>query len=325
MYNGIGLTTPKGSGTNGYVIRNMASITAGRLDFQKNTKSFKSAPDMKVLKANTDLLLHEQKRKVELDLMKLKDELKAAGMSEDEIERTIQRERGNMMEAIDEGSLRYDSELQKDTHQLALEKAKELEKFEKALRIDTSAHVHGQAFDQELQQQMKLERMQARAEQEQKRLKAALDAEKAQEVRANMLAAIKDGVLEFDDEEQDKKESATKSKRKDAAESQKVKKEIKDPDESAKKKGKGVEPIKAKSGSSKADAKDSTGEKKAKTQVEKSKGKADAAGTPKKVKSKSKADTSAKDVRRVKEEEEIDDATKTRGTKRKTRARSSSS
>lgn len=181
MYNGVGITTPKGSGTNGYVQRNIATISQARIDAKANQKSFKAAPDMKVKKANAELLLHEQKRKVELDLIKLEDELKAAGMSADEIERTIDRERGNMLAAVNEGSLRYDSSLdKKDTHLLALEKEKELEKFTKALRIDKNAHVHGQAFDQDLQQQMKLERMQARAEQEQKRLIAAQEAEKAQ-------------------------------------------------------------------------------------------------------------------------------------------------
>merc|ERR1711953_1344935 len=105
------------------------------------------------------------------DLIRLEDELKAAGMPEAEIKSTLDKERLAMLAAVDEGSLRYDSELKKkDTNQLALEKEKELEKFEKALRIDKGSHVHGQAFDQELQQKLKLERMQARAEQEQKRL-----------------------------------------------------------------------------------------------------------------------------------------------------------
>merc|ERR1719262_150165 len=145
-------------------------------------KSFKAAPDMKVKKANLELLLHEQKRKVEVDLLKLEDELRAAGMADAEIESTISNERRNMMAAVNEGTLRYDSELaKKDTHQLALEKEKELAKFEKAVRIDRSTHVHGQAFDQELQHEMKLQRMQARAEQEQKRLVAAQEAEKAQQ------------------------------------------------------------------------------------------------------------------------------------------------
>merc|ERR1712228_1153192 len=104
------------------------------------------------------------------------------GMPDDEVERTIERERANMMSAVTEGSLRYDSELEKmDSHRQALLKDQEMQKFEKAVRIDRSSHVHGAAFDQELQQRLKVERMQARAEQEQKRLIAAQEAEKAQE------------------------------------------------------------------------------------------------------------------------------------------------
>merc|ERR1712187_185041 len=60
------------------------------------------------------------------------------------------------------------------------EKERELARFEKALHIDKNAHIAGQAFDQELQASMKLERMAARAEQEKQRLLAAKKAEKAQ-------------------------------------------------------------------------------------------------------------------------------------------------
>merc|ERR1712039_791468 len=91
------------------------------------------------------------------------------------------RERAQMLRAVEDGSLRYDSELEKkDSHQLALEKERELARFEKALMIDKRGHVTGQAFDQELQASMKLERMAARAEQEKQRLLAAKKAEKAQ-------------------------------------------------------------------------------------------------------------------------------------------------
>merc|ERR1712060_784941 len=125
--------------------------------------------------------MHEQKRKVEIDLLKLEDELQAAGMKEEEIQQNIERERKNMIKAVEDGSLRYESELdKKDSHQLALEKERELARFEKALQIDKSSHIAGQAFDQELQASMKLDRMAARAEQEKQRLLAAKKAEKAQ-------------------------------------------------------------------------------------------------------------------------------------------------
>merc|ERR1712050_290743 len=152
-------------------------------------KSLKGGDSFKVKKANPELLLHEQKRKVEIDLLKLEDELRTAGMPDKEIEEHIAREREQMLKAVEEGSLRYDTELEKkDSHQLALDKERELERFEKALHIDKSSHVTGQAFDQELQATMRVERMQARAEQQKQRLLAAKKAEKAQK-KADKLRA----------------------------------------------------------------------------------------------------------------------------------------
>merc|ERR1712060_569280 len=137
---------------------------------------------IKVKKANPELLLHEQKRKVEIDLIKLADELKEAGMGEKEIEENVQRERQQMMSAVEEGTLRYDSELDKKTsHELALEKDKEMQRFEKALSINRDGHKTGEAFDQELQEKLKLERIQQRAEPEQQKLVAAKKAEKARQ------------------------------------------------------------------------------------------------------------------------------------------------
>merc|ERR1711979_53829 len=97
------------------------------------------------------------------------------------IQHNINNERIQMQKAVVDGSLRFASDLdKKDTHQLAIEKEREIAAFEKALKIDKSSHEHGAAFDQELQAQKKLERMQLKAEQEQAKLEAGKKAEKAQ-------------------------------------------------------------------------------------------------------------------------------------------------
>merc|ERR1712039_278158 len=143
--------------------RNLANLRPQRVDFKELNKSLKGGDVIKVRKANPELLLHEQKRKVELELLKLEDELREAGMNDEEIEENLDKERKQMMRAVEDGSLRYDSELEKrDTHQLAQEKEREMARFEKALGIRKDGHSVGQAFDQDLQAQMKLERMQAR-------------------------------------------------------------------------------------------------------------------------------------------------------------------
>merc|ERR1712060_835830 len=79
-------------------------------------------------------------------------------------------ERQQMMSAVEEGTLRYDSE-----------QDKEMQRFEKALSINRDGHKTGEAFDQELQEKLKLERIQQRAELEQQKLVAAKKAEKARQ------------------------------------------------------------------------------------------------------------------------------------------------
>merc|ERR1711957_386314 len=110
------------------------------------------------------------------------DELKAAGMTEAEIQENLTRERKQMIQAVEDGALTYDTDLGKrDSHKLALDKEKEMKKFESALGINKGSHAVGAAFDQDLQATLKLERMEQRAQQEAARLDASKKAEKAQQ------------------------------------------------------------------------------------------------------------------------------------------------
>merc|ERR1712048_542337 len=183
--------------------------------------AFKAEPIKEFKEANPELLLHEQKRKVEIDLLKLEDELRTAGMGDKEIQENLSRERDQMMRAVQDGSLRYDSELEKkDSHQLAVEKERELARFEKALRIDKGAHVMGQAFDQDLQEKLKLDRMAERAEQEQAKLEAAKKAEKAQKKAEKLREKAEKAKKKAEDklkklkEKQEKKRQKKKKKKK---------------------------------------------------------------------------------------------------------------
>jgi len=233
MYNGIGIMTPKGSGTNGYVQRNLSFLPRQRLDFKAQIgQSFKSMTGegaIKVRKANVELLLHEQKRKVENELIKLEDELTEAGMPEAEVQAAIERERKHMLKAVETGSLRYDSELEKkDSHHQAMEKEKELYKFEKAVGIDTRSRVVGQAFDQELQAQLKLERMQQKAEQEQMRLEAQKKAEKAQERAEKLRKKAEKAKLKAEKKLEKLRAKQEKQRVKEEEKAAKLKEELKD-------------------------------------------------------------------------------------------------
>lgn len=81
MYNGIGLTTPRGSGTNGHVQRNFAFVRPGK----KDNVTYKSENDLAKLDAatnrppNRELLDHERKRKVEVKCAEFEEILEKQG------------------------------------------------------------------------------------------------------------------------------------------------------------------------------------------------------------------------------------------------------
>ncbi|KAF9123511.1 RNA-splicing factor [Mortierella sp. 14UC] len=85
-YNGIGLSTARGSGTNGYVVRNLSTLKHRQRDF-KPTDPYDDEP--KVRKPNPDLVLHEQKRSIEIKCATLQDELEDEGLNEAEIEKQV--------------------------------------------------------------------------------------------------------------------------------------------------------------------------------------------------------------------------------------------
>lgn len=80
MYNGIGLSTARGSGTNGYVQRNLSTIRV-----RKEKIEYKTDEDLKRLEAslikqpNREILAHEQKRRLELRVIELQDLMEEQG------------------------------------------------------------------------------------------------------------------------------------------------------------------------------------------------------------------------------------------------------
>lgn len=80
MYNGIGLATARGSGTNGYVQRNWAAIKK-----VKDQTSFKTDEELAKIDSaanrqpNQELLDHDRKRKIELKCIELEQSLEDQG------------------------------------------------------------------------------------------------------------------------------------------------------------------------------------------------------------------------------------------------------
>lgn len=77
MYNGIGLQTPRGSGTNGYVQRNWSYVRK-----TKEKVHYKTEEELEKLEAkqpNPEILAHERKRKMEVKCVELEEVLNDQG------------------------------------------------------------------------------------------------------------------------------------------------------------------------------------------------------------------------------------------------------
>ena len=97
MYNGIGLSTVRGSGTSGYVQRNLSHVPATK---EKRKIDYKTEAELKkeekIRGPNQGILDHEKKRKIEVKCAELEDLLVDQNLGEEEInEKTIPYNKSN--------------------------------------------------------------------------------------------------------------------------------------------------------------------------------------------------------------------------------------
>lgn len=78
MYNGIGLRTARGTGTNGYVQKNLSFIKPKQ---QNKSGATAYADEIKAKppkKPSEEVLLHNNRRKVENDLLEYREDLESS-------------------------------------------------------------------------------------------------------------------------------------------------------------------------------------------------------------------------------------------------------
>ena len=80
MYNGIGLPTPRGSGTNGYIQKNFAAVKNRREKVEYKSDADLARFDSRLNKQpNKELLEHQWKRAIELKCVIFQDKLEEQG------------------------------------------------------------------------------------------------------------------------------------------------------------------------------------------------------------------------------------------------------
>ena len=91
MYGGVGVRTARGTGTNGYVQKNLSYIPPNRKSITNKADASKTQADLAasgdlnakaallVKKPNEDIIKHEKKRQVEVQLLLLREEMEKEG------------------------------------------------------------------------------------------------------------------------------------------------------------------------------------------------------------------------------------------------------
>lgn len=138
MSSNVGLTTPRGSGTSGYVQRNLSHLKP-RDNIAPYPQDFETLKHRQ-RKPDKDILNHDRLREIEVKVFELQDKLEDEGVDEDEIELQTAALRKKLSSAGDAGRGAVKGERKgqfkpHQVHEAAVAKIEESEKLRRALGI----------------------------------------------------------------------------------------------------------------------------------------------------------------------------------------------
>ncbi|GFR40245.1 hypothetical protein Agub_g815, partial [Astrephomene gubernaculifera] len=181
MYNGIGLLTPRGSGTSGHVQGNKFNLRGAPHVRTEPPKD--GGPKQK--QANQQILDHKKKREIELKVEQERERLEQEGVhTEADIEEILALFRAQELAKLSVNVNAVSNKLTDETHAMAQRKVEQMSKLKAAFGVKDDIR-EGDAFNRELQEQLKAQRMaereaaqKAREEESKRREKEARRREK---------------------------------------------------------------------------------------------------------------------------------------------------
>ncbi|KAK7514976.1 pre-mRNA-splicing factor CWC21 [Phyllosticta citriasiana] len=163
MSSNVGLSTPRGSGTSGYVQRNL-SLLKPRDQAAPYSKDYDQVKQHRQRQPDREILEHDRKRAIEVKVFELRDRLEDEGVDEDDIDDQCDALRKKLQKEAETSNDRMDkSKAQKlkshQVHELAAAKIEESEKLRKALGIsaDYEEGSHWRKQEERLRDAMKKE------------------------------------------------------------------------------------------------------------------------------------------------------------------------
>ena len=152
MYGGVGLHSAKGTGTNGYIERALGYLPK---DYKPGSygeiiRQMKANPAQIKRKINDDIILHEEKHKIEVELYDLKEKYEnEKKYTEDEINDKINNERKRLYHLLERREADFMDK--NETHQKGKLKDAQMKIIRDALKIKKEYNL-GEGFDFTLQQ-----------------------------------------------------------------------------------------------------------------------------------------------------------------------------
>ncbi|KAM3522654.1 hypothetical protein NHJ13051_005527 [Beauveria bassiana] len=139
MSENVGLSTPRGSGTSGYVQKNLAHMRPRdrAAPYPKNTDSLPH----KQRQPDKGILEHDRKREIEVKVFELRDKLEDDEVDEDDIEKQCDELRQKLLLEMNSGKESGGPRRpfkQHQVHAMADAKIKESERLRKALKISSN-------------------------------------------------------------------------------------------------------------------------------------------------------------------------------------------
>ncbi|CZT50176.1 probable CWC21 Component of a complex containing Cef1p, putatively involved in pre-mRNA splicing [Rhynchosporium secalis] len=134
MSSNVGLSTPRGSGTSGYVQRNLAHLKPR--DQGKPYSTDLDSLKHRQRQPDKDILEHDRKREIEVKVFELRDLLEDEGVDENEIEDQTDALRKKLLKESERGCGPAKKGLKMhQVHELAEAKIKQDNRFRSALGI----------------------------------------------------------------------------------------------------------------------------------------------------------------------------------------------
>ncbi|CAG9772112.1 unnamed protein product [Ceutorhynchus assimilis] len=214
MYNGIGLHTPRGSGTNGHVQRNCASIRPIEKTKAYSTEELSRLDQPSIKQPNKDILDHERKRKIELKCAEFAELLEDQGFSEESVNDKVNNYRKMLLKSGSKPEKpvnEWGKTNVVETHQVAEAQQEKNARLREAFGI-SEYFMEGSSFDADRQAKEQLAADQVLAESEKQR---ALEREKEnQDAARYQLVRTPTPDKSADNESEDIQEERTGRKKK---------------------------------------------------------------------------------------------------------------